>query len=181
MKMIFTILLIAVFTTAFTQTPILPIDSTTNLITYSAVVEAKGTKDELFSRAREWFAKTYNSAQSVIQMEDKDKIIGRALTQVYRKVAIGTYEYGYVNYTISIYFKDDKYKYEVTNLYHTGQSIEDGRIPDFGPCEEMMNEKKKHLQKIYYNLLIQADINIKALISGLKKDMSTATVAKDSF
>ena len=41
--------------------------------------------------------------------------------QVYRKVAMGTYEWGYINYTISIYFKDGKYKYEISDLYHKGQ------------------------------------------------------------
>lgn len=159
----------------------LPIDSTTHLITYSEVVNENGSKDELYSRAREWFAKTYNSAQNVIQMDDKDKIVGKALMQVYHKAFGKDHISGYINYTISIYFKDGKYKYEITNFYHTGEYIGDGyTVPDFGSSESMINSKKKIYQKTFTYYLSQLDKNVNILIAGLKQGMSKkSSTAKD--
>lgn len=97
---------------------VLPIDSSTNLITYQEVVDAKGaTKDQLYIKGREWFAKSFKSANDVIQMDDKDagKIIGKATSQ-------GIYTSGGLSipykmlYTISITTKNNKYRYEITSF-----------------------------------------------------------------
>ena len=94
-------------------TPKLPIDNSINKITYSEVVyvDSLANKEQLFSRAREWFAKAYKSSTNVIQMEDKEsgKIVGKALMKVYHKALGLTYPSGYINYTISIYLKDGRY------------------------------------------------------------------------
>jgi hypothetical protein len=166
------------------DTPILPIDSLTGKITYSEVVyvDSLANKQELFSRVREWFAKAYQSSTNVIQMEDKErgKIIGKALMQVYHKALGSNYPSGYINYTISIYVKDGRYKYEVTDFHHTGQLVSGGnRIPDYGICEKMINTTDKTMgisyQKTYNYYLYQMDNNIKDLISDLKSAMMTKT------
>lgn len=154
----------------------LPIDSTTHLITYTEIIPVSGTQDELYSKAREWFASTYNSAQNVIQMDSKEDIIGKALMQVYYK----GFPYGYIHYTISIYFKDGKYKYVVSNFYHEDEY--NNAIPDYGLCEGMMNEKKKHDAKVCDVLLSTLDANTRDLISSLKESMNKSSVAKkESF
>jgi hypothetical protein len=153
------------------ETPKLPIDSLTNKITYSEVVyvDSLANKQELFSRAREWFAKAYKSSTNVIQMEDKEsgKIVGKALMQVYHKALGSNYPSGYINYTISIYIKDGRYKYEVTDFHHT----------DYGICENMINTTDKTMgmsyQKTYNYYLYQMDNNIKDLIFNLKASMTT--------
>jgi hypothetical protein len=166
---------------AFAQ---LPIDSTTHLITYTGIVQANGTQSELYSRAREWFAKTYNSAQSVIQMDNNSEIVGKALMQVYDKGKCG-----FINYTISVFFKDGKYKYEITNLYHTGeqrpptyigsQYVASQPVPDYGNCESMLHGKNKMWQRFYDKLLNQMDNNIKSLITSLKEAMNNQVLVKD--
>ena len=172
------IALISLFNTSFAQ---LPIDSGTHLITYSGIVNASGNQDELYSRAREWFAKTYNSSMKVIQMDSKDKIVGKALMQVYQKSFGLNTESGYINYTISIYIKDGRYKYEINNFYHTGEYVGGSwpDIPDYGACEEMMHEKRKHTQKVFNYYLTQMDENTKVLIAGLKEIMNKQSVNKD--
>jgi len=158
---------------------ILPIDSITNKITYSEVVKVDSvSKQELFSRAREWFAKAYKNSSKVIQMEDKEsgKIVGKALMQVYHKALGMTFESGYINYTISIYIKDGKYKYEFVDFYHTGQYVGNGnRIPDYGICENMIHTKDKNMgisyQKTYNYYLLQMDRNITVLVEDLKLSM----------
>jgi len=172
-------LIFLLISTAFGQkeTSKLPIDSLTGKIVYSEVmhVDSSATRQELFSKAREWFAKAYKSSKNVIQMEDKEsgKIVGKALMQVYYK----NRQDGYINYTISIQVKDGRYKYEVTDFYHTGQDVSGGSIPDFGLCEKMINTTDKYfgisMQKNYTSCLYQMDNNIKALISDLKFEMAT--------
>ena len=158
----------------------MPIDSITNLITYSEVVTIDSvSKNELYSRAREWFAKTFNSSKSVIQMDDKEngKIIGKASMHVYHKALGSNFPSGYINYTISVYLKDGRYKYEINGFNHIGELIKGGnRIPDYGPCEKMINTTDKVMgisyQKTYNYYLHQVDENINALVSDLKSALS---------
>jgi hypothetical protein len=173
------------------ETPNLPIDSATGKIAYSEVVyvDSLANKEELYSKAREWFAKAYKSSTNVIQMEDKEsgKIVGKALMQVYHKALGSNYESGYINYTISIYLKDGRYKYEVTDFYHTGESFSGGRIPDYGACEKMINTTDKTMgisnQKNYNQYLYQMDNHIKDLIADLKSAMirKTTNVKNDDW
>lgn len=107
LKQSFVIALLVLFNSvlfAQKETPKLPIDPETQKITYSEVVivDSLSTKDELFSLAREWFAKAYNSSTNVLQLEDKEngKIVGKALMQVYYKSMGMTSPSGYINYTI---------------------------------------------------------------------------------
>lgn len=171
--------------TAFGQkeTLNLPIDSSTSKITYSEVVfvDSLANKQELFSRAREWFAKAYKSSTNVIQMEDKEsgKIVGKALLSV-NLTSLGMQQNGgYINYTITIYVKDGKYKYEITDFYHTGIYVNStvGKEPDGGACETLIKEKKgfwgNSYKRTYERYLFQMDENINFLVTDLKAAMTT--------
>lgn len=182
--LLLSILLASLSNYAFGQkeAPELPIDKNTKKITYSEVVYVADSADkyELFTRAREWFAKAYKSSTNVVQMEDKEggTIVGKALMQVYHK-ALGTHESGYINYTISIYFKDGRYRYEITDFHHTGQSVQAGRIQDFGPCERMINSTEKIMgisaRKTFNYYLFQMNNEIKSLITDLKLSMAISS------
>ncbi len=183
MEKLFLLIVISVISMTSTfgqnETLNLPIDSTTGKITYTEVVsvDSLANKQELFSRAREWFAKAYMSSTKVIQMEDKEsgKIIGKALIQVYYKFMKQLPSGGYINYTISIYIKNGKYKYEITDFYHTGEFVNGYRLPDGGSCEKLLYEKKGagalSYQKTYELYLYQMDKNIKALVTDIKSAM----------
>jgi hypothetical protein len=162
--------------TAFAQ---LPVDSSTHLISYTGIVQANGTQQELYSRAREWFAKTYNSAQSVIQMDDKDKIVGKANMVSYYK----NYHFGLIYYTISVYLKDGKYKYEITDFYHKGEFVNTGvsytQTPDLGHCEDLMNSSNKRDLKIFESFSKQINSEVQSLLSSLKESMIKQVASKD--
>ncbi|RZK33076.1 MAG: DUF4468 domain-containing protein, partial [Hymenobacter sp.] len=76
----------------------LPFDPATHQITYQGVVEVAGaTKEQLYTRAYEWLAKAYRSANDVIQMQDKEA--GRLVGKVRREAAgaaLGVGAYGAV-------------------------------------------------------------------------------------
>src|SRR5690606_9337869 len=80
------------------EKPNLPIDNSTNKVLYSEVVlveDSAANQQNLFSRAREWFAKAYKSSNNVVQMEDKEsgKIVGRAVMKAYLYVGSEIFEY----------------------------------------------------------------------------------------
>lgn len=160
------------------STPDLPIDKETGKITFTEVVELdeKLTQDEVYSKAREWFAKAYNSSNNAIQMDDREngKIVGKALMEVYHK-SLGTmHPSGQISYTISIYMKDGRYKYEITDLYHTSNGSSSGISG--GPCEGMINTKEKTMgmshQKFYNQYLNQMNTNIQDLTKDLTEFMA---------
>jgi hypothetical protein len=160
----------------------LPIDSATKAIDYNEVIQVDSVpKEELYSRALEWFAETYKASKSVIQMEDKEngKIVGKALMKVYHR-SLGTdYPSGHINYTLSIQFKDGRYRYSFHDFYHSGVG---NTIPDYGSCDNMIRTTKKTLgisyQKTFNYYLTQMNGNILNLIQSLKTYMAKSSSLK---
>jgi hypothetical protein len=165
----------------------LPMDSTTGKYTFQGVVKVDSTsKNELYSRAREWFAKTFNSANNVIQMDDKEagKIIGKGCF----KVRCGKWDWddrkierGVINFTLSIYIKDGKFKYVITDFSHEdGQVISSGRsstkLLGGGALEVEKNFKNfwggLNL-KILRTLKVQTNEQMNALAENLVKTLTT--------
>ena len=196
MRFLFAVFIMIIFSVkTFSQAELidLPIDSTTGRISYTEVVmvDSSLSKQELYSRAREWFAKTYNSSTNVIQMDDKEsgKIVGKALMQVYCRSLGSDRKCGFVNYTISIYFKEGRYKFELTDFYHTGQVISsDNVMPDYGACENWINDKRKYpmmsqkaVQKISIYFLKQLDEKANALLVDLKQAMKSKASLKPDW
>lgn len=97
-------------------------------LTYTDVVTVEGvSKDELYNRANLWFATSYNNSKAVLQLENKieGQIIGKA-TMPYKPKIYNASErtIGKIDYTIKIFLKDNRYKYEITDFIHvpTGNS-----------------------------------------------------------
>jgi len=173
MKLSFLILAIFVSFSAFTQN--LPIDSTSNRITYTAVVDMpEATKDQLYIRANEWFARTYNSSQKVLQVQDQEagKLIGKALS----KSTLKGYDAGYIKYTISVFVKDGKYKYEVTDLTHEKGS---SSLGSGGALENSKAGTMSIMGKQWASIKTQADDQMRTLISSLELAMKQK--AKEDF
>lgn len=92
----------------------LPVDSLTGKITYSGVVQVpQASQAELYSRAREWFAATFGSSKSVLEMDDRGlgKLIGRAYAQFYFNSGFGQPLPWSMWRTIKIEAKDGRYRY----------------------------------------------------------------------
>jgi hypothetical protein len=98
-----------------------PLDSATQRITYTEVVQVPGaSKAELYTRAKLWFANTFNSAKAVIEADEKDAGIvqgdGHSQMAVHylgpKKPASSVLLW----YTVKIACKDGRYRYEITKL-----------------------------------------------------------------
>lgn len=91
---------------------------------------------QIYSSCISWFAVSYKDSQRVLQQTDDEnyRIIAKALFKTYRETAFGgTPAYGVVNYTIQIDCKDGKFRYEITNFIHDGNSNNaNGKVLSFG-------------------------------------------------
>lgn len=144
---------------AFTALAQMPISDETSLYTYQDVVETPGiSSKDLYVRANSWFATRYNSAQNVIQYNDKEegKIIGKgAFTLLYSMAE------RMVNYTITIEVKEGRYRYTISQF-----SLDWLTNPTVQSFESLpaMNKKK---------ILPKTDEHIRALIEDLTEAMKT--------
>lgn len=149
-------------------------------VTYTEVVDANGkTKDELYDMAKMWFTTTYNSANDVLQMDSKESgtIVGKALFKyIYPKLMGSESVKGTINYTIKLYFKDNKYKYEITDFIHTPYITNTyecsfGLITTDEECDLSISGTKKWKNDVWNNIKIQIGNNMEPLISSLKNGM----------
>lgn len=157
----------------------LPVNES-GLIEYTEVVELNGTADDLYSAAREWFSKSYNSAEDVLQMDDRQsgKLIGRAFQQIYSST-LGEKLY----YTISVFVKDGRYKYSITELGIQSYPNSTYPNPQLFPIEYLVitNLYKPNGKVKKYPAAAKVAMmkSIESLISNLKESMSQS-VQSDS-
>ncbi len=104
----------------------LPIDAHTQLITYEGVVPVPGiSQADLYARAAAWVAKAYPTADAAPKRPE-DPAAGQLVVQgqrpavvynMYAGVLRSSYA-GVVRHTLTIYVKDGRYKYILSNLTH---------------------------------------------------------------
>ena len=102
------------------QNPTLPLDTESNKIIYTDVILFDSfSKNDIYFSANEWFVNTFNSAESVIQMNDKEKgiIIGKGYSDVYSKTSLSIIQ-SKLYYTIKIEIKENKYKFSIYDIYY---------------------------------------------------------------
>lgn len=76
-------------------------------LSFEKIIEAPGTKADLYIKANEWFVNTFNSAESVIQFHDKEA--GKIMGKYVAPFNISIYNY-YSQSTITVEVKDNKAK-----------------------------------------------------------------------
>jgi hypothetical protein len=146
-------------------------------------VDTAISANELFSRARTWFAETYRSAQDVIQMEDKEegKIVGKGAIEYVSNVFVGSQgTKGLIRYTLTISVKKGRYKFDMTNFNHEGNPangpgpISFGLITTSEDCPAHIQPKsvKGWKNKVWKDLKKDIDTNSSVLIASLKAAMN---------
>lgn len=147
-----------------------PIDEATGKYTYLAVVQVDGASAaDLYSRARAWVAKTYRSAQAVVQLEDD---------QAHRLVAKGVMKFQVdlpsvitpgklqpvemvVPHSVTIECKDGRYRFTLTDFEWVTSSL---------PKAPLESDVSKRMG----NLLQGVDQDSKALIASLEAAMKVS-------
>ena len=139
------------------------------------------SKSDLYLNALEWMNKTYKSGKNVIQTTDKDggMIIGKAITQALTYNNMGAkVNAGYFSYNISIYCKDNKFKYLIDNiLYIKGEmNLKSGAdLSEKFPHNWtgfLLDNKQTRREWLKFQII--ADIELKAIIDDLKKTLKSS-------
>ena len=150
----------------------LPIDTQTKLITYEGVVEVPGvSKADLYLRAHAWVAKTYRSANDVIQMQDKEA--GQLIIKGVSRVSSRGNSFGIVRHTLTIYVKDGRYKYVLSDLTHDASGAPN--IYSAGPLEQAEGRLfavNMGAKKPWEDIKAQANHNARSLVADLQLAMT---------
>lgn len=152
------------------------------LITYSEVVEVPSMKkDQLYANARLWFVNSFKSAKDVLQVQDKEtgELVGKGWFEEQITIKMmGSWKYmAQYYFKMSVFVKDGKYKYTITDIDNT--SIKGNDNSAFGLLYTSIDPKtrkwpmyseSKH-RDIYLTIKEASNNRIKLLIDDLKKNM----------
>lgn len=154
--------------------PNMPVDESTKLINYTTVVESKGAKSDLYAKGMKWFNTFYKNPNEVIRekSEEDGKIVGKGRIKIMEppdKKGVEAMA-GIVMYTITVYFKDGKFRSEITNFNLQSTS--------YTAIEFWMDKESKVYMNKYDYYLTQVDNSIKELKENLSKFMKTDDAKK---
>lgn len=186
MKNLFLLLLILNFSANaqdFTEFE-LPINDD-GIVTFSDVVKIPGaTTESLYSSGREWFVTTFKSADDVLQMDDRTagKLIGKA----YSEIPVGSGISATTTrlyYTVKLYFKEGRYKYEFTDLYYLAYANQYNTNPQNTPVESIIIDylKKKNGKVRTLNAQYKTETvkTMKRMIENIRMAIAKETAADD--
>jgi len=152
----------------------MPVDEKTKLISYTKPKDvANASKTDLFNRALGWATTYYKNPTDVIreQSAEEGKIVCKARFKIMNppdKKGFST-EGGVVQYTLTIQFKDARYKYDLTEINWKQQS--------YYPIERWMDTKNAYYKPEFDFYLQQVDSTAKEIISNLDKAMRANPVS----
>ena len=157
----------------------LPIDPQTNLITYQEVVQVPGmSQADLYARAAAWVAHTYNTTDQVTPHPETGELAikGRrtvTLRTTYANVPRGSYA-GVVHHTLTIYVKDGRYKYVLTDLTHDATGVPN--LHSGGPLEldhvSLFGYAGLGSQKPWEEIKVEANRDARNLMAELQAAMT---------
>ncbi len=156
--------------------PNIPVDPDSKLIQYRDVINQEGTKDVLYDRGAGWIRSYYLNPGSVTKIEDKvnGKIEGTGRLRLYFFDSNNTRtDAGMVFYDFRLEFKENKYRYTLTNFALKGIS----RIP----LEKWLNKNDPSYNPQVENYLYQVDTTMQHLIVTLKEGMKPKVIKKDEW
>jgi len=162
----------------------LPIDPDSHLVTYSGVIEVPGaTQEQLYTRAANWVASTatYRVASSKQLQEATDKsqltVTGEMQARTMLSQVVGA-----VTHSLTIYCKDGRYKYVLTNLREeTNATQTTGLISNgVGSGGAFENESQEcgflHMSPLAWSAIKRhADEDVQNLLARLTTAMSSST------
>ncbi len=173
------------------KTPPLVKDATGPL-QFQEVVQVDGaSKDQLYSAALTWFGQTFGSGKEVLQTQDREggTLVGRALFKYEPVIFMGSNGIrGVVRYTITLEFKDDRYRYTLGPFTHEGNPANPGGQFSFGvitgdeECPHpVYGTARSGREKTWTDLKVKTQHEAESIIASLKAKMATAATQKSDW
>ncbi len=158
------------------STSVVPIDKETNKITYQEVVPAKGTADDLYIRGIAWINAFYPNPTDVTKTRNREDgvIEGIARFKIfYVDEEERTRDAGLISYTIKLEFKNERYRYTITDFNFKQTS----RFP----VENWLDKNDPSYNPQWDDYISQVDTYIRSLITDLKKGMVEIVKKEDEW
>jgi len=156
------------------------------ILSFAEVVKVQDVKkDNLYLRARNWFLKTYNVGTNVITLQDQanGELVGDAMilhseSEIFNPNMCAA---GKIHYTIHIWVKDGRYKYDISNFYLVSKcsNTKWWNIKTFYKSEYDGNIMDKTVKENHDRVRTHILNDINNLISSLKEYMANATNANN--
>lgn len=149
----------------------------------SEVIEIKNVdKNELFVRGREWFNENFKNSKEVLQIQDKEtgELSGKGIftiSYVFHYMGEKTAKTN-VSFLLSLWVKDGKYKYELTNLVETELGFGTITVSD-ETKHKLSGFNEKKMNDMYKSIKTSAIEKSQSLIDDLKKKMSMTSKSSD--
>src|SRR5688572_24022036 len=157
--------------------PQLPVDSVSGLYSYSKVNQQPGvSKDQMYRRAFSWANAFYKNPGDVIR--EKDPVTGKLVIKARFRISNEPDKKGVVTaagdvmYTLTMNFKDGRYKYEITKINWQQLS--------YYPIERWNDTASPSFKQEFAYYLKQTDENIRSIISDFEKKIGLEPVVKTS-
>jgi hypothetical protein len=158
---------------SFSQLTI-PVDAETKQALIMEVVDVPGaTKAELYDRAMSWITKFYPNPTGMVQSKNPEtgEIIGKAQFRISSKDKKGVESFdGMVAYTLTLNFKDGKFKYEISRIHWKQASYYD--------VSKWMDTKDQYYKEVYQGYLQQTTTYFDTMKTDLKKAVKTPPAKK---
>ncbi len=154
-------------------------------LSFSEVIDVSGVgKNELFIRGREWFNENFKSSKDVLQITDKEsgELSGKGLMEVvYTFRFLGEKKYiTNVNFQMSVWVKEGKFKYEITNFIANGGGFDFGLITTSNETNiTYPGFSAKKLNETYLSMKEATIAKAKLLIEDLKFKMTQKSKASE--
>ena len=158
-----------------------------NKVIFTEVIQVpEASKEELYLRARGWFADAFKNADEVLQLDSREDgaMVGKGITSITLQTGIMPVPMD-VYFTVKIFCKEGRYKYEITNIYYEGEvsSSTGGSVEYHYTIEELYSEKllykNKARGKTRWNTVQKLQLTEKEmnrLVDQIKKDMNTSVM-----
>ncbi|MBI1287566.1 MAG: DUF4468 domain-containing protein [Flavobacteriales bacterium] len=151
--------------------PAMSLDPKTNLITYTEVPEVAGVSaQDLYDRAMKWGGEYFKNFAEKVRKQDKEN----GVLEIFNRIPFYAYDnkgnkttsrQGLAQYTITIQFKDGRYKYTVTDLNLKASSYQ--------PLEPWLDRDDVDAAN-HSHYLTDIDEDIRATIASMKEGLSKA-------
>jgi len=155
---------------------VIPKDKETGLYSYSGIVDVSGaSKDELYNRAISWVQSYYKNPADVLREKDpaSGKVVIKARFKIFNpadKKGLAT-DAGDVMYTLTIEFKDGKYRYELTRFTWM--------LTSAFAAERWVDKSSSSYKSEFDHYLTQTDSKASEVLLALKKVMTTSPGKKN--
>jgi len=153
-----------------------------NGLVYTGIIETKQTKEVMYKNALLWFSSTFKNAKDVIELQDKENytIVGKGN---FPYTSVGFFARatasGHIDFTLKLFFKDYKFKYEFSDFYHFGSYADGyepfniGLITTDAICPHKFPDGtiKSIPEKNWPNIKSIIESNVSMFLDGLKNDI----------